>query len=108
MYWGKYYKKKLPTTKVKVLTRCFEPKNEMIYKLNVHKKVKHYPNKEGVTAALSFTNKENNQNIFIFCECYCDKINSQIFGTLKKIIFFNGELFLIFIHNDCKGKNISN
>ena len=38
-------KKKLPTTKVKVLTRCFEPKNEMIYKLNVQKKVKHYPNK---------------------------------------------------------------
>ena len=107
MYWGKYYKKK-STIKVKVLMRCFEPKTMMIYKLNVQHKVKHYPNKEGVIATLSFTNKENNKNIFIFCECYCENINSQIFGTLKEFKFFNGELFLIFIHNDCKGKNISN
>ena len=57
MYWGKYYKKK-STTKVKVLTRCFEPKIKMVYKLNVQNKVKHYPSTEGIIATLSFTNKE--------------------------------------------------
>ena len=66
----------------------------MIYKLNVQKKVKHYPSKEGVIATLSFTNKENNQNIFIFCECYCNEINSQIFGTLKNLIFLTDNYFL--------------
>ena len=80
----------------------------MVYKLNVQNKVKHYRSTEGVIATLSFTNKENNQNILIFCECYCNEIKSQIFGTLQKFKFFNGELFLIFIHNDCKGKHISN
>ena len=66
----------------------------MVYKLNVQNKVKHYPSTEGVIATLSFTNKENNQNIFIFCECYCNEINSQSFGTLKEFKFLTENYFL--------------
>ena len=45
-----------------------------------------------------------------FSEIEKQKIQNilKIFGNIKKFKFFNGELFLIFIHNDCKGKNISN